>query len=546
MTVSQGYKEIAQQKLAERDAKFFPEWLVPEDDLPSTDLMDVTGWLADTKYLLDLEKEITTSDAPTIVSNIRNRKWTCLEVTKAFCHRSSIAHQLVNCLTEIFYDEAIARAEELDKFQEETGTTLGPFHGLPISLKDNFNVKGHASTVGIVKYSFEKMTEDAVLVGLLREQGAIFYVKTNVPVAMMMPESTNHIWGTTVNPLNRNLSAGGSSGGEAALLALHGLPLGLGTDIGGSIRIPASFQNLFALKPTLGRFPTYGCRAGLPGLELVSSINGPMTTSLTTLDYYCKNILTLEPWYHDPNSVALPWRTVDVPGKLNIAILEDDLVVRPTPPIRRGLKIVRDALTEAGHTVIDWVPEDHLRLSQIITAFFLSDGGDHVLKETRATGEALFPYMKMYGQCKDLPTLELRALHVERTALAKKFLDRWRATKNVTGNGRPIDVIIAPTTPFPGSVVGKFGNHVGYTSPFNALNFSVGILPVTRAHQDLDPADAEPAGHNEGDIQTWADYNSTESHGGAVALQVVGQKFEEEKVVEIMKVISELIDKKQT
>ncbi|RCK56016.1 Acetamidase [Candida viswanathii] len=496
------YKDIALKKRAARDAKFNPDWL----------------------YLTPQELEITESSAVKIVANIKDQKWTALDVATAFCHRATIAHQLTNCLTEIFFDEAIETAKKLDEYQQShNGDTVGPFHGLPISLKDNFNVKGQATTIGMVNFCFNpaKFEQDATLVSNLRDLGAVLYVKTNVPVAMMMPETTNHVWGNTLNPMNTSLTSGGYRG---------------------SIRIPASFQNLYAIRPSFGRFPTYGTRSGLPGLESVNSVNGPLCNSIEDLEFYCKSVIGHEPWMHDAKCVEIPWRDVELPETLNIAVLTDDGFVRPTPPIRRGMDIVIERLTEAGHDVIEWDPVDHVRLAEIIGQFFVSDGGHHVLLQTTETDEPLFPYMENYGTSKDMKVSDLWKLQSERTKLMKDYLDRWNETANVTKNGRPIDAIIMPATPFAGSPIGKFPTYVGYTSPFNVLDYSVGTFPVTRANKDLDGVDKTSTGYNDIDVQVWQDYNPEESHGGAVALQLIGRRFQEEKVVAMMKVISELIE----
>lgn len=538
------YKEISKKKIAERDAKFIEEWLIPSEKLPSSDLKDVSQWIPKSGYLSEAELEITESNCVEILENIKNKKWTALQVTKAFCHRASIAHQLVNCLSEVFFEDAFKQAEDLDKYQLETGKVMGPLHGLPISLKDNFNIKGQPTSIGIVNFTYnpKEMDEDSVLVKLFRDSGAVFYVKTNVPVAMMMPESTNHIFGNTSNPLNRELSAGGSSGGEAALLALKGSPIGVGSDIGGSIRIPASFQNLWAIRPSFGRFPTYGARSGLPGLESVNSVNGPLTTSLDSLHHYCKTVVDLQPWLSDPKVIEIPWRPVELPSKLNVAVVIDDGWVRPTPPIIRGMEKTIKSLKDAGHTIIDWNPSEHLRLSQIISSFFVSDGGVHIRKETDATGETLFPYMENYGTTPEMGVAELWKLQAERTSLIKKFLDRWNSTAEETGNGKPIDCIILPATPFPGNPNGKFHDYVGYTSPFNLLDYSVGIFPVTRADKELDKKEERESFYSKTDENVWKDYDPVESHGGAVALQLVGRKHQEEKVLSMLQVVKDALE----
>lgn len=543
MTVS-NYKELAASKLSERDALFKPEWLVPQESLPSSEIKDVLSFPKESGFLTSKELEITESDAPIILSKIKSKEWTSLEVAKAFGHRATIAHQLVNCLSEVFFDEGLKMAQELDDYYETTGKLKGPLHGLPISLKDNLNIKGHPTSIGFVGFAFnpkDGAKEDSVIVEMLRDMGAVFYVKTNVPVAMMMPESINHIYGNTVNPLNRDLTSGGSSGGEAALIALKGSPIGIGSDIGGSLRIPSAFLNLFTLRPSFGRFPTYGARSGLPGLESVNSVNGPISTSLNSLELYCENIVNDEPWFKDAKIIELPWKNdLILPEKLTFAVCLDDGIVKPTPPVIRGMKQVIKNLKSHGHEIIEWDPMDHERLGNLITDFFLSDGGKHCKEYADLTGEPFFPYMEMYKTCKELGVASLWKLQAERTILMKKYLDRWNETSKKTLNGKPIDGIIIPTSPYATAQIGKF-RYVGYTSVYNAVDYSVGTIPVTRADKSIDLKDPEYIPRNVLDEETYNDYDPIQVHGGAVAVQIVGRRLQEEKVIKMMRVVSECI-----
>lgn len=111
---------------------------------------------------------------------------------------------------------------------------MGPFHGLPISIKDNFNIIGKDSTIGMTSLANKPATYNSTLIDLILGAGAVLYVKTNVPTAVMLAETVNNVLGRTVNPLNRNLTSGGSSGGESALLAFGGSRIGVGSDIGES------------------------------------------------------------------------------------------------------------------------------------------------------------------------------------------------------------------------------------------------------------------------------------------------------------------------
>lgn len=189
---------------------------------------------------------------------------------------------------------------------------VGPLHGLPISLKDCFITPPHPTSIGMACFANlpTEAPQETVLVSILRDLGAVFYVKTNVPVAMMMMETNNNVWGETRNPIHTGLSPGGSSGGEGALIAMRGSPLGVGTDIGGSIRIPSAWSQLYGLKPSFGRFPSWGGKSGIPGQEFVLAVNGPMSRSLESVKLYCEALLSsdVSPWRLDPKCLPIPWR----------------------------------------------------------------------------------------------------------------------------------------------------------------------------------------------------------------------------------------------
>lgn len=209
-------------------------------------------------------------------------------------------------------------------------------------------------------------TYNATLVELLEKLGAVRYCKTNVPTAMMIAESVNNVFGRTVNPLNRKLTSGGSSGGESALLAFGGSPLGVGTDIGGSLRIPAACTGIFTLRPSFGRFTTQRCRSGLAGQEAVMSVNGPMARTLEDITLFAKTVVDAEPWQVDAKVLPIPWRAVERKKKLKIAVLWNDGMVIPTPPVERALKETVEKLKKAGHEIIDWDPVLHPKLLHIL------------------------------------------------------------------------------------------------------------------------------------------------------------------------------------
>lgn len=214
--------------------------------------------------------------------------------------------------------------------------------------------------------------EESELVRELRNLGAVLYCKSSVPATLMSGETINNIIGYTWNPKNRNLSSGGSSGGEGALIALRGSPGGFGTDIGGSVRIPAGFNNLYGLRPSAGRMPYQGTANSMDGQNTIMSVIGPLAPTVRTLTLLFKSVLSQQPWNHDPLALEIPWREPIVQETLSLieqsktgssslafAIMPFDGVGRIHPPIARGLKLVAQTLKRLGHNVIDWNPPSH-------------------------------------------------------------------------------------------------------------------------------------------------------------------------------------------
>ena len=210
----------------------------------------------------------------------------------------------------------------------------------------------------------EKVFESE-MVRELRALGAVLYCKTSVPHTLMSGETVNNIIGYTWNPKNRNLSCGGSSGGEGALISMKGSPLGFGTDIGGSIRIPAAFCGLYGIRPSSGRMPYEGMANSMDGQNTVLSVVGPLSSTVGGLRLAMRSLLSQQPWLHDPLVHEIPWREEQEKeifdlvssgtggkGGLAFGIMENDGVVTPHPPVQRAMKMVVGALKKLGHKVI--------------------------------------------------------------------------------------------------------------------------------------------------------------------------------------------------
>lgn len=305
------------------------------------------------------ELEIVTNDAAELISSLATGKLSCLAATTAFCKAAAVAHQVTNCLTEIYFAQALAQAKEFDDIFAKTGKPTGALFGVPISLKDQFEIKGTECNMGIASWIGQVSKENSVLVDILQNAGAILHCRTNISQALMFGESDNYVYGKTTNPSNRSLTCGGSSGGEGALVAMHGSVVGVGTDLGGSVRVPAAYNGLFGLRPTLHRLPYAGARNTLLGMESIASALGPISPSVTGVSAFVKAVIDAEPWLLDAKTPEIPWRQemADLKHLKNAdgtqrkpvyGVMSWDDHVMPWPPMRRALNTTMSAVKNAG------------------------------------------------------------------------------------------------------------------------------------------------------------------------------------------------------
>src|SRR4051812_34944461 len=189
---------------------------------------------------------------------IRNREISSSQLMTAHLYQIERLNPTVNAVVNLLSDTALASAKEADR-KLASGESVGPLHGVPFSIKDSIDVRGTGCTAGTLGRKNSPAAEhDATVVARLRAAGGIPLAKTNLPDLLFAYESDNLIYGRTNNPYDATRTAGGSSGGEAALIAGSGSPLGLGSDAAGSVRIPAHFCGIASIKPTSGRLPRTG------------------------------------------------------------------------------------------------------------------------------------------------------------------------------------------------------------------------------------------------------------------------------------------------
>ncbi len=276
----------------------------------------------------------------------------------------------VNCLTEICFDEALATARSQDASFKNTGILLGPLHGLPVSIKDHVDVKGLRTTLGYCSWADNLASEDAVTVTALKKAGAIVFVKTTMPVTGMALETVSNLFGRTTCPYNRSLAAGGSSGGDGALVAMRGTPIGMGTDVAGSIRVPCAFNGIYGIRPSTRKLSYVGVATSRKGARGIAAAIGPMCNSVRDAELIYKVLIDQEPWKHDATVIPMPWNiNYRAPAKLVIGVMEFDGLVMPHPPIRRAIREAADKLKAAGHEVFQFCPLDHKRAWEIAVSF---------------------------------------------------------------------------------------------------------------------------------------------------------------------------------
>jgi fatty acid amide hydrolase len=227
----------------------------------------------------DLQIRILDATVTQLLAMLESRVVTSVQLVSVFAARSYSIGFSLRAVTEECYDQAFAAAAESDA-RRSRGEPARLLEGIPVSIKEHIAMAGYYATCGMAAFCARPASQDALVVTLLKDAGAIPLVRSNVPQLLMLPESDNAVWGNAVNPFHAGRTPGGSSGGEGALIAARCTPLGVGTDIGGSIRIPAHFCGVYGFKPTAGRLSNRGVAEpkenGVDGQNTVPCTAGPM------------------------------------------------------------------------------------------------------------------------------------------------------------------------------------------------------------------------------------------------------------------------------
>ena len=418
---------------------------------------------------------ITELNASELLAEIHAGKLTAVEVTEAFCKRTAIAHQMVNCLISFFPEEAIEAAKVLDDHFKKTGQLVGPFHGLPLAVKDMYDLKGKECTFGYIKWRGRISTEDASLVKVMKEAGVVIIGKTTMPQTGMALETWSNLWGRTLNPYNSKFGSGGSSGGDGALVRMRGVPCSpLSSDIGGSIRAPAAFNGLYGMRPTAARIPTRGVKSTAPGQVSIKVSCGPCCHSMKDLKMITKMNLTHPAVPYEPTCIPAYWNEVATPSrKLRIGILSTDGIVDPHPPVKRALLETADKLRKAGHEVFEFKPpEDLWEVAKTTWALYFQTGAAEIKATMAATGESVMPTFQHNLDVFKTRELSVPELFRHNTAMAEykfSFSEAWTAAQ--------MDLLITPCAPAAG-IPHDFPVWWGYTTLWNILDYPSIIMPT--------------------------------------------------------------------
>ncbi|XP_071421002.1 vitamin D3 hydroxylase-associated protein-like [Pithys albifrons albifrons] len=485
-------------------------------------------------------------------------------VLYTYLEKALEVNQQTNCLRH-FITEC---EEQLQKIQQQK--EKGLLYGIPISIKDHIGHKGHLSTCGLVQYLDTVMKEDSVLVKVLKRQGAIPFAMTNVPQSLFSYDCSNPIFGQTLNPFNHQKSPGGSSGGEGALIAAGGSILGIGSDVGGSIRLPSSFCGLCGLKPTAERLSLSGVTGPVNGILAVPCAMGPMARDVDSLALCMRALLCEEMFQLDPTVPPIPFNgeVYCSSTPLRVGYYDTDGYFPLPPCMRRAVKETRSALQAAGHQLVPFSPP---RIPHVMTELFMktfyADGGRAWLDVF--TGNIVDPSLKaQVNTCKiprvvkKLLALLLKPLfprladylsslsgmssvkemwnhHHQIQAYRSEFITRWKELH--------LDVVLCPILgpAFTAGYPGKLLTAISSTMLYNVLNFPAGVVPVSTVTE----ADEEELKLYQGCCDDPWDRTLKQAVSGAVgmpvAVQCVALPWQEELCLRFMKEVETLSRKKR-
>lgn len=530
------WKSKAEAKRALVDALLPAEWKLPEAFLSEFNSSTPVSVLdVHRQFLDDLEIEITEAESATsLLDDIASSKYSSVDVVSAFLHRAAIANQLTNCCTEYMFELGLNRAKFLDDYLHTNGTTFGPLHGLPISLKDSFNVPGYDSTLGYISFIGNSLNlPESKLCKLLFDLGAIFYVKTNLPTTTLPSETENNIFGRTLNPLNLTWTAGGSSGGEGSLIKQRGSLLGVGTDIGGSVRIPALCCGTYGFRPSADRIP-YADKS-LPfdhDYLLIKSVAGPLANNIGDISLFFKSVLNAKPWLYDNKSLPFTYQNVEpIPEKLTIGVILNDETLPVHLPIQSIIREAAMKLEHGGHNIV--FIKNHPKYGDAFNAsaaqFGIIDYIDGIKSGFDYVKDGDEPLVNCLKNC----LFEARPLNT----VTKIYQNRKIQDEITTGwynvfNENKLDILLTPANCSTAPLHDNYGISP-YTEMWNFVDFPAIVIPFGVVDTEYPETQAYPDWLD----GIYAKYHPKSYIGGIGSVQLILPKLQDEKLLEMASII---------
>ncbi|HWT07341.1 MAG TPA: amidase family protein, partial [Xanthomonadales bacterium] len=495
--------------------------------------------------------------ASELARRIADGSTTSAEAVEAHIARIERVNPALNAVVVKRYDDARAEARDADR-RRAAGEPLGALHGVPITVKECLDFAGLPSTFGLASRAHHVADADDPYVARLRAAGAIVLGKTNVAQMLLAVESSNPVYGRTNNPWNLDRAPGGSSGGEGAIVAAGGSALGIGTDIGGSVRIPAAFCGIAALKPTQGRTPDQG-RFSVPiGQRAVVSQVGVLARTVADVALGTRVIAGTHESALEPAVALGDHRAIDV-AMLRVAVFEDDGAFATGPAVRRGVREAAEMLTAAGARVTTWTPPDIDEAIDLYFGLLTADGGRGL--GTLARGQKIDPTiapLMMFAQRsrRTLGIIRMLLNAVGQRGSSDKlrpfgygdthhywqlverqmaYRERFLRALNDADDG-PFDVVLCPPCAVPAYTHGAardLGLLGSYNLLANLLGFPAGVAPVTRVRAD------EQAGRAASRDMVYAAVNKVEgnSAGLPIGAQLIARPWREDVALAAMQAI---------
>ena len=336
--------------------------------------------------------ELVLASATQQMEWLRDGKVSAVELAEAHVRQIERLNPVVNAIVDFDAERVVEQARARDA----TGSERGALHGLPVTVKSSIATEGYLCEIGSTINRGDRSKEDAPVVARLRAAGAVILGTTNCPEFLMAYETDNVLHGRTRNPWDLERSPGGSSGGESAAIAACMSAAGLGSDSGGSVRLPAHFTGICSLKPTPGRIPGRGHLPPCVGPFSVLGAIGPMARTIADVSLLFGTLSGQDSFDPVGAPVALRWRELAELRATTIGYFEDDELVPVTAETRRAIQDSVRVLKDAGFRVEPFRPRTLELLRKLWWKFFVRCGSMFYQPVIRGKEEQLSPIFREF------------------------------------------------------------------------------------------------------------------------------------------------------